>query len=487
MSLAFFLFGINALAEDAQMITPNATSYKAEVFGSVASGDKTPFWMVSNRYGVVPLEGNNSYLRAGVFHDQSFGKGFHWNAGLDIITAVPRRHNLYIQQLFGEIGYKCLLLSIGSKERYRSLWDYDLSSGDMVLSPNARPIPEINISIPTFTVVPLTKGWMQARGDFAVGRSFDKGYLNHFSKDTLPHINDMLWHHKSFAIQIKDTKNNFPLSGIIGVQHWAQWGGTSTNPEIGKQPHSFKDFLRVVCGSEGSSDATISDQINVLGNQYGSYDFKLTYTHPKWELAVYHQHFFEDKSGMIFKNKTDGLWGLQLDLPHFSWLRKVVVEYLITKDQSGPFHFIEFDHDLHPGHGGGRDDYYNNEEYTSGVSYFNRTLGNPFILSPEYNEDQYLGFKGNRVKNFHFGWEGSLSPYVNYRALFSVMNNWGRPTVPFVHKQAGTSSQIDIRYQHPKLHGWEFSGAIALDTGSMLGDNFGCCLKIAKRGILKNW
>lgn len=487
VSLVFILLGTNVKAEDKRMMAPDATSFKTELSGSMATGTNTPFWITSNRYGVVPLDANNGFLQAGVFHNQSFGKGFRWNAGVDIVTAIPRNHNFFIQQLYAEIGYKSLLLSIGSKERYTSLWDQNLSSGDLVFSTNARPIPEINISIPQFTIVPLTKGWMQIKGDFAVGRSFDKDYLADFSKDTLPYINNVLWHHKSFAIQIKDTKSGFPLSGIIGVQHWAQWGGTSTNPTIGRQPHSFKDFIRVVCGSEGSSDATISDQINVLGNHYGSYDFKLTYSHSKWELAAYHQHFFEDKSGMIFKNKTDGLWGMQLDLPQFSWIQKVVVEYLITKNQSGPFHFIEFDHEAHPGHGGGRDDYYNNEEYITGVSYFNRSLGSPFLLSPEYNENRHLGFRGNRVQNWHLGLEGALSSHINYRALISIMNGWGRPTAPFLHKRSGTSSMIDITYRHPQLTGWEFAGTIALDTGSVLGDNFGCCLKITKRGILKNW
>lgn len=64
--------------------TPEATTYKAEIFGSVASGDNAPFWMVSNRYGIVPLEANNGYLNAGVFHNQTFGKGFRWGAGLDL-------------------------------------------------------------------------------------------------------------------------------------------------------------------------------------------------------------------------------------------------------------------------------------------------------------------------------------------------------------------------------------------------------------------
>ena len=121
--------------------TPEATTYKAEIFGSVASGDNTPFWMVSNRYGIVPLEANNGYLNAGVFHNQTFGKGFRWGAGLDVVAAVPRHRNFSIQQIYAELGYKCLLLSVGSKERYNSLWDRWLSSGDIVQSANARPIP----------------------------------------------------------------------------------------------------------------------------------------------------------------------------------------------------------------------------------------------------------------------------------------------------------------------------------------------------------
>ena len=364
--------------------TPEATTYKAEIFGSVASGDNTPFWMVSNRYGFVPLEANYGYLNAGVFHNQTFGKGFRTN----------------------------------NKQTY---------------------------------------------------------------------VDNVLWHHKSLFVQIKDTRNDFPLSGVIGVQHWAQWGGTSTNPKIGKQPQSIKDLIRVICGSEGGGDATVSDQINVLGNHYGSYDFKLAFTQPNWQVSAYYQHFFEDKSGMIFVNNTDGLWGGQLDLPKFPWLRKVVVEYLVTRDQSGQFHFIDFDHDLHPGVGGGGDDYYNNGEYTTGASYFNRAIGSPLVPSPEYNENGSLGFKNNRVRDWHFGAEGAISSQVSYRVLVTVMNSWGRHATPFLSKKRGASGLLDISYQHPRLSGWEFTGSLAADAGSMFGDNFGFSLKVAKRGILKSW
>ena len=81
---------------------------------------------------------------------------------------------------------------------------------------------------------------MQVKGDFAVGRSFDKDYLANFTNNKQTYVDNVLWHHKSLFVQIKDTRNDFPLSGVIGVQHWAQWGGTSTNPKIGKQPQSIK-------------------------------------------------------------------------------------------------------------------------------------------------------------------------------------------------------------------------------------------------------
>lgn len=99
ISLLLFPLGIYGYAQEENEIAENATSYKAEIAGSVASGEQTPFWLVSNRYGVVPLQANNGYLKTGVFHQQTFGKGFRWAAGFDIVAAIPREHNIYIQQL----------------------------------------------------------------------------------------------------------------------------------------------------------------------------------------------------------------------------------------------------------------------------------------------------------------------------------------------------------------------------------------------------
>ena len=485
--LAGMTYTANIFGQTYSPIAEQATSYEVTGFGSAATGDRTPFWQVSNQQAKVPLESGNGYLSGALYHRQAWSNGWHWGAGMEVIVAAPRDREVYLQQLYAEVGYRCLQLSIGSKARRNDFVDARLSTGDMAYSGNASPIPEVNISIPHFTVVPWTKGWLQLKGDFAVGRSFDKHTLERFAGERETYIYNVLWHHKSLAVQIKDTRHGFPLAAQIGVNHWAQWGGTSNNPKIGTQPHSFKDFIRVVCGKSGDSQATISDQVNVLGAHYGTYDFKLSYLHSDWQFSTYYQHYFNDLSGMVFENNLDGLWGGELSLKHISWLKKVAIEYMTTRNQSGPFHFIWFDHEKHPGVGGGGDDYYNNGEYRTGFSYANRAIGSPLILSPAYNANGVVSFRHTRIQDWHFAAEGALSNQVSYRVMFTKMNSWGTPNRPLIAKQGGTSSLIEIDYQHPRLAGWQFCGSVGLDTGTLLGDHVGFSLSVSKRGILKRW
>ncbi len=478
-------FSFTAIAQSQETI--NTTYYNAEIFGSAATGDNTPFWMVNNRYGVVPQEAGNGYLNIGIYHNQIINKDFHWSAGLNAIGAAPRYRNVYIQQLFAEIGYKSLLLTVGSKEQYHSLWNKRLSSGDMVQSTNSRPIPEINLSMPEFNVVPLTKGWLQVKGNFAVGHSLDNTYLEKSAPENQYYVEDVLWHHKSVFLKIEDTQNNFPLYLTLGMRHMAQWGGDSNNPKVGQQPHSLKDFGRIIFAKSGGAGATPSDSINALGNHGGSYDLGLSYKHTLMNIHTYYQHYFADKSGMELRNGTDGLWGLEIDIHATKYINNIVIEYFNTTNQSGPFHYLWFDHDAWPGRGGGADNYYNNAEYPTGFSYFNRNIGSPLIPGPEYNEDGTFGFKNNRVSSWHFGIDGEISPLLAYRILFTSMKGWGTHQRPFLEPTNGTSTLVDIIYTHPNLKGWQFTASAGLDTGTMVGESFGISFGIRKQGVLKNW
>lgn len=463
----------------------NSTTYQVEMFGSAATGENTPFLMISNRYGTVPLDAGNGYARGRITHSRTLGKGFYWGAGLDAIVVAPRYRNVYIQQLYAEVGYRAFALSVGSKERYRSIYNRDLSSGDMIQSANARPYPEISIYMPAFTVVPYTKGWFQIKGDFGVGRSFDSEYLKkEYTKAV--YIDQILWHRKAFFGRIQDTHGNKPLFFIFGLQHLAQWGGTSTDPKTGRQPQSFTDLIRVILGRSGGEDASLTDQINVLGNHAVSYDLKLGFRKERWQAEVYYQHLSFDKSGLELYNGIDGLWGIHVGQDYFPWVRNLLVEYIYTKNQSGSFHFIDFDHEAHPGRGNGGDDYYNNLLYTNGNAYFGQAVGNPLLTSPIYNRDGRTGFRNSRIKDWHIGMDGEISGSLSYRMLLTFMQGWGTPYAPFLEKKSGSSFLLDITYSPRRLKGWEFTGTGAFDAGNTFGSHTaGISIGIRKTGVIK--
>jgi hypothetical protein len=464
------------------------TLYNIYAFSSFSTGGQTPFWMVSNRYGVAPLKANSGYLQAQVFHRRSLGSRFGFYAGIDMAAATRQYRSVSVQQLFAELAYDWLCLNIGSRggaDYHVSLMDASLSSGDMVLSPNARPIPEINLYASRFVNVPWTGGWLQVKGNFAVGRSFDADYLESFRQVRQDYIRHLLWHHKSFYFRINDTEGDFPVSMVTGLRHMAQWGGVSTNPVAGTQPHSLKDFMRIVIGKSGGNDASLSDQINVLGNHYGAYDVRLGYAHPGGgaSLYVYYQHFFDDASGLKFDNSLDGLMGVQVDISACRWLNRILIERLNTMNQSGAFHFIDFDHDKYPGYGGGGDNYYNNGEYTTGASYFNRSTGSPLLVSPEYNADGRLGFRHNRVVAWHLGAEGRMADDVSYRLLCSNVEGYGTAYAPALKRLRTLSFATEVSYS--VQNSWQFSVTLAADKGDLLGDHLGIGISVTKTGFLQ--
>ena len=476
--LSAFIFSVHAQEEI------NHLNYHVGAFGAVSTQDQTPFWMVNNQYGVVPLAANNGYLRTKMGYHHFFNSDWSWVTKVDLVAVTPRYRNVYVQQLYTELAYKGVRLSIGSHEsgKYlQTVTDPFLSSGDLGIATNARPIPEINLYSPDFILLPWTGGWLQGKANFAVGRSFDTDYLDSFIGQNQYYIQDLLWHHKSLYVRIKNTKNNLPFSFIVGIRHTAQWGGYATNPLLnGQQPHTLKDFLRVVLGQQGDENASISDQINMLGSHYGVYDFRIGFEKKDYAVYGYYQHVFSDASSMEFNNALDGLKGIQVDIPKFPWLKKIVFEHLNTLNQSGPFHFIEFDHDKYPGYGGGADNYYNNGEYTTGFSYFNRSLGSPFLISPEYNKNGQLGFRHNRIQAWYLGAEGVICRNFSWRLRLSNMESLGTPYAPTLKKLTATSFITDISYYRKD---WTISTSIAADNGPLLANHWGFSISVARQGI----
>ncbi|GHT54229.1 hypothetical protein FACS189451_06020 [Bacteroidia bacterium] len=457
--------------------------YKVETFGSMSSGNYTPFWMVSNTYGIVPLKPNNGYVRGSLTWEQSLNKNFQWEAGVDLIGAAKHSSSFWAHQFYAGFSFHALHVTVGAKERYNSILDKDLSVGDMSFSTNARPIPEVNIGFPEYTKVPHTKGIMKFKADFAIGKSLDNKYILGVKNSTTAYTTDILWHHKSLFLQWADPKEKFPWSFTFALNHAVQWGGWTSYNDFGKLPGSFKDFVSIVLGKSGSGNALEGDQINVLGNHQGTLNVQLDYKAKDFLASLYKQHFYEDNSGLEYANWRDGIWGGSVAFNHCPFLKKIVLEFLNTTNQSGPMHFLDYNNfDGRHYRGGGNDDYYNHFYYTSGWAYYGRALGNPLLTSPEYNADGSLRFNNSRLKAIHLGMNGNIASGFSYRMLFTQMYAWGRMYIPFLNRKNNFSTLLECTYAPEKWNGWKIGVQFAFDRGNLYGDNFGGSVKISKSG-----
>ena len=490
----FCLISVGIIAQNKE------TSYRAETFGSFSTGENTPFWMLHHNWGMVPLEANNFYVRGGVFHKQAINGDWSFRLGADVAGSSPHAYgSVWVQQAYGELYWKSLRLRIGSKEDYTSFLDERLSSGDFTKSNNARPLPEIEASIPDFLLVPHTRGNMYIRGNFAVGKYLDGDWQEDVaSPQNQAYTKDVLSHRKSIAFRFGNIERNNRLQFTIEMDHQAQWGGilykNYTNEAEGyqmqDQPQGLSDLFRVMIAKEGSPNSSGADNAYVAGSQVGSYTFKFDYKLKSADVAsLYLHHFFDDGSGMTFENYRDMLLGVQYKTREKKYLSNIVFEYIYTKQQTGPIHFnllMDDAHDNIRNKGNGNDNYYNNVDYVQGRSYYGRTSGTPLFLSPEYNKDGRLNFKSSRIISFHLGLEGHLLPRLSYRLLATTGQTWGRYYVPFVAVRDGFASNLDLIYMPSCARDLDIKLSTGFNKGKFFDDAaFGMGVTITKRGIIK--
>jgi len=474
------------------------TTYRAETFGSVSSGENTPFWMLYHNWGMVPLDANNFYVRGGVFHQQTLNKDWSFNTGFDLAGSTPHAYGtVWVQQLYAELNWKSLRLNIGAKEDYTSLLNPYLSSGDFDMSNNARPLPEIKGSIPHFILVPYTKGRVYFKGDFAVGRYMDGNWQEKVARPhDFSYTKDVLAHHKSFYFRFGNIETKNKLQFTFSLDHQAQWGGVlyqrryiwAYDPgeyTVSHQPQGIDELFRVMIAKEEAA----ADFAYAAGSSIGAFLFKFDFLlKNKDELSIYKQHFFDDGSGMGFANYPDGLYGIEYKAKKKSLLSGVVFEYVYTKNQTGPVHFnlgMDSVHFHQQNKGNGNDDYYNNFEYVQGHSYYGRTKGTPLFLSPEYNRDGRLFFTSSRIIAYHLGIEGYLHSTLQYRLLATTGQTWGTYYVPFVSVKKGVASCLDLIYSCPELPGIDIKLSLGYNKGEFFSvDAWGGGITVVKRGVL---
>lgn len=173
--------------------------------------------------------------------------------------------------------------------------------------------------------------------------------------------------------------------------------------------------------------------------------------------------------------------GTELNFKYGKWLRNVVVEYLYTKYQSGPYNH---DRTINiPDHLSGTDDYYNHGTFT-GWQHWGQVMGNPLYRSPIYNNNGKIEVLDNRFIAYHLGFDGQPTDRFGYRALVTYQKGWGTYNEPFTKKHHNVSFLVEGNYAFS--HGWAMKAGYGMDFGSnqMLGHNAGFQFTVSKKGNL---
>lgn len=496
--------GLTALHGLAQNDT--ILSYHVELSGTASSGEYAPLWFTANRNGLSSQEPNSSYLRAGVVYGHSFRHGWRIGAGLDLAGAVNSPSNFIIQQAYADFSWRCLNLSIGSKERNPIGKNPLLSSGGMVESNNARPVPQIRAEIADYYTVPGTKGWFAFKGYIAYGRFVDDRWQRDFARSSgHAYLEDVLYHSKFLMLKLGN-KRVFPLEAEVGLLMSAQFGGkrhtftqvsngdgtTGFKENIYEMPHGLKNYAKVFLARAGGVDTPGGDQLNVEGNHIGSWHFGLNYDPGDWKVRLYYEHLFEDHSQMFFEygRWKDGHIGVEITLPENRWVSTLLWEGLATKDQTGPILYDgddRFDSSTVAFYGtqiSAMDNYYNNYFYNSWTHY-GYGLGNPLLPAPIYNQDGSLSYRSNRVRAHHWAFCGNPSAEWIYRVLMSYALHWGTYSTPLDKIQKQFNSLGEVTYSPKNFPGWHVSAAVAVDCGNYMGNSTGGMITIKKEGIWK--
>ncbi len=511
-----------AIAGKAQL---DSIHYYGQVYYAGASNNLLPHWISSNRYGIFDYTNkNDGLLLMGVAMPVKIGSKFKLDTRVDVLLK-PETSQSYLHQIFVNAHYGKLQMKIG-KEAY-TLTDYNekLSSGSFFYSNNARPMPKIGIGFYQYTTVPFTKGYLEFKAIFNVGKLDDNRGPDG--------VDEPLFHEKFLYLRTA----KLLVNPHIGLNHNSIFGGTK--PDGTKIPI---DILATIF-ARPSSKLGGGEEINVAGAHFGLYDFGLDWDLWGAHFQFYLQKPFEDGSGERLINNRDEIFGLNVQRNGKQMITGFLYELVDTKFQSGAgipdpivngklvklseidnldqFMLENFDtitsgitpkqvgqyltQNLNFGHQyGGRDDYYNNYLYPRGLSYYQYSIGTPLFLTrdrvktfnPDLNAvyDEY--FVSNRVVAHHFGIEGWIRDNLHYRGLITYTNNFGtysglnKGRYNWASMDPNTDYQyyfkdglkeiyslIEINYTPVKLNGWEFIGALAYDFGEMYND-FGIMLSL---------
>ncbi|GAB4007071.1 capsule assembly Wzi family protein [Spirosoma migulaei] len=489
------LISLTRLVVRAQSVPSTGTvHYSAEIGGLATSNDQNPFWLRANQYNIVPVQGSFGTVRLGIQRDykprpDSIPKRksrFDWGFGAYAIANVGPRSTsnnpaILLPDAYVKIRFGALELYGGNRREVAGLGDTLLTSGFVAWSGNAMPFPKIQLHTPDYVPIGFTKKLLAFRVGYAHGWLIDS------------YIQGSYLHQKYFYGRIG--KPNWRVRFYAGLNHQVQWGGHAdyllNRPDLavnGGLPTSFQDYLSIITGrypdALENNRFTTFDGTNRVGNHVGNYDVALEWKGVRTNWLLYHQHMYDDASGLALQNVPDGLTGLRFQNHATTNTRfrfqRLVLEWLSTTNQSGP----TFDPTARYQ---GADNYFNNSQYIEGWSYRGRTIGTPFImprsdLAPAV-ATEYAGngfYPNNRVVAWYLGTISAFQRGPILTTRLSYSRNFGSYKQPYPQVFHQLSTLLSAQWPIRKWSGTSLTTTLSLDRGELMPDAFAGYLSLKK-------
>lgn len=458
-----------------------------EAGGIISSSAETPFWLRANQFGAISSAAPVAVLQArirkeyGVFNSNSRLNQFKWGVGLHTALNLGASNRLVLPEAFVSIRYGKIELFGGRRQQVIGLGDTTMSSGFLIGSGNALPIPKIQLGTKGYAFVPFTGRFI------AINAGFAHGWYG------APYIQGAYLHQSNLYLRLGKAASLIKLHA--GVNHQVLWGGQAEYlkgaPSFavdGRLPSSLRDYVYVVTGSvpnDWYNRGYTANDSYAIGNHLGSYDAGLEVTTRKSSWMFYHQHPYEDVSSLLGINFPDGLWGLRwASLPgqetsNRFQLRHLTLEHLTTLDQSGSTFYVTNSSYQ------GQDNYFNHSQYKEGWSYQGQAIGTPFIApASDYLPDvQQQGggyFPNNRVSMWYVGAQGLLFNRLDWTLRLSYSLNYGRFQQPYDPVRKQFSSLLSIRSPLLRWPNTFLMTRIGLDEGNLYRRSVGCHISVQK-------
>jgi hypothetical protein len=464
-------------------------NFTVQTLGGYTTPGVVPFWLRSNQFGSVPLDGASLSLigAARKDYDLTDSRLFDWGASIEGRANIGQGTELSLIEAYGKVRLSIFELRAGRSKEIMGICDTLLTSGSFSVSGNNLGIPKIEVSVPEFSALPwfgelfafkgnLAHGWM---GQFKVRK--DGG-----NEDTL--LVKTFLHQKSLYGRFGKPSWKLKLYG--GFNHQVMWGHEQESFSTDFTLSTLETYLYVLIGKRFNNG---SIQATRPGNHVGSLDVGIEYTFPKFKLFVYRQNFYEAGGLAHLSNIQDGLNGISIEkLPDIHDNRvweKITFELLYTKNQAWDLWLPETSNRY--------ENYYNHYIYINGWSYRGDQLGTPFISSKKDIRDELASapvdyYANNRLLAFNLGCQGRVKE-IEYILKASWSKNFGTyvttdeeqsPIIsnPLLYGIFGVQEQFSTYLALNRYLRNHYSVGLigAFDTGDLLYNSFGAFLTVSK-------